>query len=110
MQDLRPDLVYVIEAAVWQDFLEMRERWNTANCVGFHDDCVWLTRQAIKYGEPERAAHWQKVKRLAEEYAVSFISAVEVDGEIIREEPKFPVFHYPEDHELTRVYIGATRP
>src|SRR3546814_266470 len=109
MIDLRPDVVYVVDAAVWRDFQGLREQWDTANCVGFHDECVWRTRQAIKSGEPELAAHWQKVKRLAEEYGVSWVSAVEVDGELIREEPKSPVLRYPEDSALKRITIGEAR-
>lgn len=109
MRDLRPDVVFVIDGDVWRDFQALRARWVEPLCNGFRDECIWRTRQAIRAGDPAAAAHWQKVMHFSEAYGLSWVSAVEIDGEMIREEPKFSVMRYPEDDELIRVVIAAQR-
>jgi len=109
MRDLRPDVVYVIDGDLWRDFLALRDECGDALTNRYYEECVWRTRRAIRGGEPKLALHWQRVMRFAEAYSVSWVSAVEVDGELIREVPKSPVLRYPEDDALKRIEIGAER-
>lgn len=107
MRDLRPDLVFVVSGAVWRDFLALREETGDALCNGF----LWACRQRINAaqaaGDEEATHHWTCVLSLATQYGLSFVSAVEVDGELIREQPKHSVFRYPDDQQLKRVVIGT---
>ena len=109
MSDLRPDVVYVIDGALWRDFLALRDECGDALTNRFYDECVWRTRRAIRAGEPELALHWQRIRRFAEAYSVSWVSAVEVDGELIREEPKSSALRYPEDDALERIDFTTAR-
>ena len=109
MIDLRPDVVFVIDGALWRDFLALRDECGDALTNRFYEECVWRTRRAIRAGDPKLALHWQRVRRFAEAYSVSWVSAVEVDGELIREVPKSPVLRYPEDDALERIEIGTER-
>ena len=109
MSDLRPDVVFVIDGNLWRDFLALRDQCGDALTNRFYEVCVWRTRRAIRAGEPEQALHWQRVRRFAEAYSVSWVSAVEVDGELIREAPKFSALRYPGDDALKRIEIGPTR-
>ena len=109
MIDLRPDVVFVIDGALWRDFLALRDECGDALANRFYEECVWRTRRAIRAGDPKLALHWQRVRRFAEAYSVSWVSAVEVDGELIREVPKSPVLRYPEDDALERIEIGTER-
>ena len=107
MTDLRPDLVFVVSGDVWRDFKRLREETGDALCNGFDAACVRNIRVAIKAGDPAQARHWKMVKSFGEAYGLSWVSAVEVEGELIREHPKSPALRYPDDAELTRVVIGA---
>lgn len=107
MTDLRPDLVFVVSGDVWRDFRRLRDEWGDALCNGFDDACVRNIRAAIKAGDPARARHWKTIKSFGETYGLSWVSAVEVDGELIREHPKSPALRYPADAALTRVVIAA---
>lgn len=109
MSDLRPDVVFVIDGDLWRDFLALRDQCGDALCNRFYEECVWRTRRAIRAGEPGQALHWQRVRRFAEAYSLSWVSAVEVDGQLMREAPKFSALRYPEDDALKRIEIGATR-
>src|SRR5690606_4724072 len=107
MADLRPDLVFVVSGDVWRDFLRLRHETGDALCNGFDDACVGNIRAAIRAGDPEQARHWKTVKTFGEAYGVSWASAVEVDGNLIREHPKSDALRYPDDAELTRVFFTA---
>lgn len=107
MKDYRPDLAFVVTGAVWQDFLRVREETGDALCLGFLRTCEANIKEAEDAGDNERARHWQAVQNLAYHYGISFISAVEVDGRIIRECEKFSLWDYPDDAELTRMVIDA---
>ncbi|MDZ7601662.1 MAG: hypothetical protein U1A06_09850 [Hoeflea sp.] len=109
MRDLRPDVVFVIYGDLWRDFLALRDTCGDALTKRFYEDCVWRTRQAIRAGDPALALHWQRVRRFAEAYSISWVSAVEVDGHLIREVPKFSALRYPEDDALKRIEIGSER-
>lgn len=107
MRDLRPDLAFVVSGAVWHDFLALREKTGDALCNGF----LWACREHIDAaqaaGDDDMAHHWTCVLSLATQYGLSFVSAVEVDGELIREQPKYSAFCYPDDHKLKRIVIGT---
>ncbi|SHM06321.1 hypothetical protein [Roseibium suaedae] len=107
MSDLRPDVIFVIDGAVWRDFQELRERWEEPLCIGLRDECVRNIRSAIRAGKPDVATHWLRVQKFALAYGLSWVSAVEVDGILIRESPKMCVLRYPEDRDLKRVPIEA---
>lgn len=107
MRDLRPDLVFVVSGAVWRDFLDLREETGDALCNRFLWSCRARIDAALEAGDEEAAHHWTCVLSLATQYGLSFVSAVEVDGELIREQPKHSAFRYPDDHELKRVVIGT---
>ena len=109
MNDLRPDLVFVIDGALWRDFLALRDECGDALTNRFYEECVWRTRRAIRAADPKLALHWQRVRRFAEAYSVSWVSAVEVDGELIREAPKSSALRYPADDALKRIEIGSER-
>lgn len=107
MGDLGPDLVFVVSGDVWRDFKRLREETGDALCNGFDDACVRNIRAAIKAGDPAQARHWKTVKTFGTEYGLSWVSAVEVDGELIREHPKYPVLRYPDDGDLARVVVAV---
>jgi hypothetical protein len=108
MSDLRPDVAFVVSDAVWRDFVALRARWGGEPLsAGFQDDCVARIRQAIRAGDQAAARHWRRVKSLGRQYGRSWVSAVEVDGAVIRETRKFHVLRYPEDERLVRVFIDA---
>jgi len=105
MKDYRPDLAFVVTAEVWRDFLRVREETGDALCNAFAEACVRNAQTAIRAGDTDGARHWLAVRTLGEQYGVSWVSAVEVDGELIREHPKFEVLRYPNDRDLKRVMI-----
>ena len=104
---LRPDVVFVVTGPVWRDFEALRARWEEPLCLGFDQDCAARIRQAVREGDPERARHWRAVRDLAACYGVSWVSAVEVDGELLREAPRQPCFDYPPDDRLNRVVLAS---
>ncbi len=109
MIDLRPDVVFVIDGSLWRDFLALRDdECGDALTNRFYEECVWRTRRAIRAGDPKLALHWRRVRRFAEACSVSWVSAVEVDGELIREVPEIlPPCAIREDNALERIEIGA---
>ncbi len=107
MRDHRPDLVFVVTGEVWREFLRVREETGDALCLGFLRTCEAHMKDAEDAGDDERLWHWRAVMSLSCQYGLSFISAVEVDGEIIREMEKAPIFTYPDDADLTRVVIDG---
>ena len=107
MRDLRPDLVFVVNGAVWRDFLRLREDAGGALCNGFLWACEERIAAAENVANNEEAAHFRAVLSLGTQYGLSFVSAVEVDGELIREEPKHSALRYPDDDDLTRIAIGS---
>lgn len=104
---LRPDVVFVVTGAVWRDFVALRARWDEPLCLGFDQDCAARIRQAARAGDPDRARHWRAVRDLAACYGVSWVSAVEVDGDLVREAPRQPCFDYPADNRLKRVVLAS---
>ncbi|MBU1312631.1 MAG: hypothetical protein KJ947_22090 [Alphaproteobacteria bacterium] len=108
MSDLRPDLVFVVSGEIWLDFCLMREAWGHPLSNGLVDECVVYIRRAIKAGDPVRAAHWKAVRELAIQYELSWVSAVEVDGQLIQDEPEHSVLRYPPLPERKRVIIDGT--
>jgi len=106
MSDLRPDLVFVVSGDVWRDFKRLREAWGDALCNGFDDACARNIRAAVNTNDPARARHWETVRTFGTEYGLSWVSAVEVDGELMREHPKYPVLRYPDDGDLTRIKLA----
>lgn len=110
MRDLRPDLVFVISSDVWRDFCIMREAWGHPLANGLVDECVVYIRRAIKAGNPDKAAHWKAVREFSIQYGLSWVSAIEVDGELIQEEPEHSVMRYPPMPERKRVVIDGASP
>lgn len=108
MSDLRPEVAFVVSAAVWRDFVALRARWESEPLsAGFQGECVANIRRAIRHGDQAAARHWREVQSLGRQYGRSWVSAVEVDGAVIRETRKFHVLRYPEDERLLRVVIDA---
>lgn len=109
MIDLRPDLVFVVSGEVWRDFCIMREAWGSPLAYGLSEECIFYVRNAIKAGDPNKAAHWKAVRDLCREYGVSWISAVEVDGELIQEEleANHSAIFFPPIAERKRVIIDG---
>ena len=107
MKDYRPDLAFVVTGEVWREFLRLREETGDALCLGFLRTCEANMKQAEDAGDDERLWHWRAVMSLSFQYGLSFISAVEVDGEIIRETEKVSLWTYPDDADLTRVVIDG---
>lgn len=107
MSDLRPDLVFVVTGEVWRDFCTMREAWGHPLANGLVDECVVSIRRAIKAGDPAKAAHWKAVREFAIQYGLSWVSAVEVDGELIQEEEESSVLRYPPLPDRKRVVIDG---
>ena len=110
MRDLRPDLVFVITGDVWRDFCLLRDAWGEPLCNGFSDECITHIRRAIRAGDPARAAHWKAVREFSTQYGLSWVSAIEVDGELIAEEPEHGVLRYPPMAERKRVIIDGKAP
>lgn len=108
MRDLRPDLVFVITGDVWREFCILRAAWEEPLCVGFSDECITYLRRAIKAGDPAGAAHWKAVREFAIQYGLSWVSAIEVDGEIIQECDESSALRYPPLAERKRVVIDGT--
>ncbi|MFN4212202.1 MAG: hypothetical protein ACK4G5_16665, partial [Devosia sp.] len=65
---------------------------------------------AIRAGDTAKAAHWRAVRDLATQYGLSWISAVEVDGTLIQEEPEHSIFRYPPLSQRKRVVIDGQSP
>lgn len=107
MRDLRPDLVFVVSGAVWRDFLRLREDAGDVLCNGFLRACEERIAKAESAADDEEAAHFRAVLSLGIQYGLSFVSAVEVDGELLREELKHSALRYPDDNDLTRIAIGS---
>lgn len=107
MREYRPDLAFVVTAEVWRDFLRVREETGDALCNGFLWTCESHVKAAEESGETAQARHWKAVLNLANHYGISFISAIEVDGVVIREQEKYSLWEYPEDADLTRLVIDA---
>ncbi|MBJ2153097.1 MULTISPECIES: hypothetical protein [Paracoccaceae] len=107
LRDHRPDLVFVVTGEVWLEFLRVREETGDALCLGFLQTCEAHMKEAEDAGDDERLWHWRAVMSLGCQYGLSFVSAVEVDGEVMREMEKTPIFTYPNDADLTRVVIDG---
>jgi hypothetical protein len=106
MSDLRPDVAFVVSASVWRDFQALRAAWEGEPLsAGFQDECVKRIRQAIRRGDQRAARHWRSVQSLGRQYGRSWVSAVEVEGALIRETRKFHVLRYPDDDRLVRIFI-----
>lgn len=104
---LRPDVVFVVTGAVWRDFAILRERWEEPLSLGFERDCLFRIREASHDGDADLARHWRAVRELAACYGVSWVSAVEIDGELVREAELQSCFVYPADDRLNRVVLAA---
>mgnify|MGYP003643056134 FL=1 len=85
----------------------MREAWGEPLCKGFSDECITYIRQAIKAGDPDRAVHWKAVREFATQYGLSWVSAIEVDGELIQEAEESSALRYPPLPERKRVVIDG---
>lgn len=107
MRDLRPDLVFAITAEVWREFCIMREAWGEPLCKGFSDECITYIRQAIRAGDPAKAAHWKAVREFATQYGLSWVSAIEVDGVLIQEQEESSALRYPPLADRKRVVIDG---
>jgi len=107
LKEYRPDLAFVVTADVWRDFQRVRDETGDALCLGFLQTCEDHIRAGEESGDMAKARHWRSVLNLADHYGVSFVSAIEVDGEIIREHEKSPLWSYPADADLTRKVIDA---
>lgn len=107
MKDYRPDLAFVVTAEVWHDFLRVRAETGDALCQGFRQTCETHMKRGEESGDTARARHWKAVLNLADHYGLSFISAIEVDGQLIREQDQVSLWDYPDDAELTRMVIDA---
>lgn len=74
---------------------------------------AWLTSVSStsdapsKPDDPAKAAHWKAVREFSIQYGLSWVSAIEVDGELIQEEPEHSVMRYPPMAERKRVAIDG---
>lgn len=110
MKDYRPDVIFVVSGEIWRDFCALREAWGHPLTVGLSDECITYVRRAIRAGDTAKAAHWRAVRDLATQYGLSWISAVEVDGTLIQEEPEHSIFRYPPLSKRKRVVIDGRNP
>tara|TARA_R110002020_G_scaffold198117_1_gene399232 strand:- start:578 stop:949 length:372 start_codon:yes stop_codon:yes gene_type:complete len=101
---LRFDAVLVTTASVWKIFTELRESFGgDVNCNAFVELCYSQRRMAMKHNNPAAAQLWKAVHGFGLSYSISFVSAVDVDGVLFRENNDIPASLFPADNDLVRV-------
>ena len=100
------EVVLVVSTPVWDDFNVLRAKWGDYCVNGFDYDCQRKIREATRARDMMLALHWRAVQHLAIRYSEFPFSAIEVDGEVIRE-VQFEPECYPPYDALHRLRIGA---
>lgn len=99
---LRPDVVFVTNQSVYDDYLQLGEQGLFGCSRGYHDHCDQAIAAATAKGASHEIAHWRNVKDFGHRADCSPLGGVEIEGTLHRLEgiPACP----PE--ALIRVYIG----
>ena len=101
---LRFDAVLVTTGAVWRIYTELRDVWGgDVNCHAFVELCQFERRMALKRQDPEGAKLWKAIHGFGLSYSISHVSAVEVDGVLVRENDDLPASTFPPDDALVRI-------